>query len=106
MLTEMLNKAEAPASSPKPSSRRVGCHMALLSALLDGNVFGPLTVCPHSLATYPTFEKKYFHTDFTAVSRMACICASFGLRSVSRLQPEQFSVCSDVQCLNSPVICF
>lgn len=44
MLSEMLSKAGAPQDSPHPNGKRVGCHMALLSALIQANVFASMTV--------------------------------------------------------------
>lgn len=56
MLTEMLNVSSAQEDTMVPNNRRLGCHMALLSALLKANVMGPLTVrrplfC-HSLSSH------------------------------------------------------
>jgi hypothetical protein len=44
MLSEMLNASAAQEDTMAPDNRRLGCHMALLSALLKANVMGPLTV--------------------------------------------------------------
>ena len=44
VLSEMLNRAGAPTACDGPNNKRLGCHMALFSALLKAETLGPLTV--------------------------------------------------------------